>query len=455
MIPEFSINEPAVDITAALSEKSALACQLNNAIEAKKTATSQEVKSINSRLEAQFLTRPLFWTEANPEFQQLAAEWCSQVILQVYGEGYPLPNKHPGYNLKQIQDGSLLLYLGLMGPANGLSQQDFYSFPDIKKVSQYQPVATAAIILNHDGKAELGRTGRRSDCRFFDGGVVSLERVNDWSRNRYRLLEMIHLLTSDIRAAADHQHSPLSGAVQNLIIAQMGMKVYLTAPLYNVNGLEPFLGVHLPRSQQKFKQTNQNTVIFTPCGQHTELLQALWQHQLDEKIQLETHEAEPYEFALSHDNGPDIYGSIDVIDHEKISELTKEERKRIRPIAETLAQLENTSPVVMVKVEAQTPQSAATQRLLIKHGYTVCGVTPAMNADYLTLANGNPPEINHYLSPAYIYLAKLGDAVLSGRLALAPAYYPGPEDAHGVDIHGANLRRLLYQTDAIIRQPIT
>lgn len=460
---------PAVDVRKLLKDNKDYIDFLNKTIYAKRIATQQWVEENYPGMTAVWLTRPFFWREAPDPIKQTAAEWIANIISSVYGKGYPLPNKYSDFNLDQINNGSLLPYFGMIGPPPQIvedtgviltvspydllkSVSDFLSNqlavnPYVKKLI---PVATASIILNNEGFAELGRTASRGynnkEFSGFEGAPTSLERVYDWLRNRHRLLEMTHTLTSDVRAAEAHGDSPSAGGVQTLILRNLGMKIVFTAPLYNVNGFEPFISVRRPRSFEEWQETNMNKTIYTTPGPHESLLAALWKHQLGMDINLVTTSSQataPHPFAIPHFHGNDIYAVLDVYDDERKKRLSHDEIREVRLLPKALNLLFNNAPIILAKVEAETAESAATQKFLIEQGFVVCGIEPGYNFPYLQKTNGDL-VVQTYNSPPYIYLARLGNLKPQ---EIAQPFFLDPkmvgERNFGYD---ANLRNLLKQT---------
>ena len=452
-VDEKPLKGPIIDVTGSLRLNKLEEGLIDNVVRTKRLKTIAWSRSRRPAEVPIFLTRPFFWKNSPPEVQEKIAQYMAEIILAVYGAGYPLPNKTPDFNLQGLKNGSLLPYIGLMGP-NSIHNGEIFEHPELLLDGGFTPVATSAIVLSKEGFAELGRTASRGikepDYGGFEGGALVLERVYDWLRNRHRLLEVAHALKSDIRAARQHDESPSSGSIQSLILGDLGMKIKIAAPLYNVNGLEPFLSVTRPRNQEDWRAHNANKTIFTTEGNHLGFLKELWKHQigLDANIVTVPKEslAESYHSAVPTYNGDAIYSSVDVVDGKTTSSIAK-----------VTSELEPVAPVVLVKIEAESPRSAATQAALVRQGYTICGIEPGYDQDYLDPNGGKENgeyELKHYRSPAYVYLVKLGQPVVSGQTPIAEAYYPTPEEANGKELHGERLRQFLYQVDSNIRNSV-
>lgn len=493
---EWPTKGPVIDVTAATSENRSNVEKLDEKIRAKKRATMDWVEKRFPGKTAIFLTRPFFWqNNASPQLQELAAKWMAQIITEVYGDGYPLPNKHWENNFAEIKNGTLLPYFGCIGdppidiiegcvrevsPYNllqghyvvtksightELMYDERESPPITDYARQLIPVATSALILNNDGFAELGRNANRGyknpTYTGFEGGPTTLERVYDWLRNRHRLLERVHTLTSDMRAATAHGESPSSLGVQTLLLRDLGMRIRLAAPLYDVNGIEPFLSVIRPRNLRKWQETNRGVVVFTPSPiegslDHTSFLRKLWQHQLglDLYLQVVNEEvlSEGYNLALAKYYSPEIYGLVDIYDQEKLERLSSEERKRITSLDNAIDELDRIVPTIIVKIEAESPISAATQSYLMKRGFVVCGIEPRYNEEYL---NGKEQlTIRKYQSPVYIYMARLGAPLRLGTKKLVEAEFVDPKVMGMVNGFDEELRRMLYEVQKKISEGV-
>ncbi len=462
---EWPSGGPIIDVTAVLRLNASDVSKLESRIRGKRIATTNWVEKKFPGRTAYFLTRPFWWQNAEEKTQRLAAEWMSEIILAVYGDGYPLPNKHPDFNLDGIRNGTLLPYFGVIGPKRiteleELKGEELYKFIQTNQ-EEVIPVTTSALILTDNGFAELGRNANRgsNDKMFsgFEGGPTTLERLFDWLRNRHRLLERVHTLVSDMRAAQPHDNSPSSAAVQTLLLRDLGMRIRLVAPLYNVNGFEPFLSVIRPRNPNHWKETNRMKIIYTCSGPHISFLKKLWQHQVGEELNLQIIDdvqyLSPHPLGFVKYHGSDIYSFIDVYDKEKRKKLSQEEIRSLSTLDKSIADLDEKAPVIIVRVEAETPQSAITQRKLTEDGFVICGIEGGYDENYL---NGNNEEliIRRYKAPAYIYLAKLGKSVKEGQIVLSPALFIDPSISGEKNGYDDELFGMLYEVDARIRQAI-
>jgi len=449
---ERPITGPVVDVRNVLQENREYVEDLENRIREKRVKTRNWVKENFPGYTAVWLTRPYFWQE-NPHLQEFAAKWMADVILAVYGTAYPLPNKDPEFNLDGLRNGSLLPYFGLIVPKEfaGDCSVDFHKLLANGKINPetFIPVTTSAILLDTNGFAEIGRNANRGykDEKFsgFEGGPTTLERVYDWLRNRHRLLERIYALVSDVRAAQAHGDSPSAAGVQTLILRDLGMKIVYTAPLYNVNGFEPFISVRRPRSFDDWRVVNSEKTIYTCSGPHLPLLQALWRHQLGTYPNLLVDETNlpPHSLAMPRPHGKNVYSVLDVYDEEKVRMLGFDESRQVTRLEEAIDYLVATSPVVVAKVEAETQESVATQRLLMENGFVICGIEPGYDFEYLEKINGNW-VVRRYRSPVHIYLCRLGTITPAD---VVQPFFLDPAKTEGRNFgYDENLRELLIKT---------
>jgi hypothetical protein len=455
----------AVDIAPALEQLHPYRVELDDAIRGKRINTHEWVRStFGDDTTPIYLTRPTIWSDESEDVQGVIAEWMAEVIRGVYGSGYPLPNINADFNLRGIQARALLPYVALVGPQNlnhGVINErpDLLKNPDI--VRQLEVVATAAIVMGSSGFAELGRTGRRPEIAYnsatrghetagFDAGTIIMERMLDWATNRHRLLEMIHTMTSDMRAADRHQSGkgmiPSSGPIQNLLLGHLGQHIVYAAPLYDVgHGQEPFLHVEKTRDHVRSKEINRGSVVYTYQGPHQDLLQAIWQHQLGQPVDLRTFQggdtSQIQDLVVEANyNGPNVYGDVKV--HER-----PHEGPNAALLDNAIQELDQISPVTVVKVPANRPEAAVVQAGLAERGFVPCGVSVAHDDEYLQVNPDGSLDKARYKAPPHIYMARLGQNVGT----VHPAYYPTPEDAGGRDLHGSELRQMLYALDHQIR----
>lgn len=433
---------PVIDVRDALMNNRTEILSLGNVIRTKRDHTANKMpEGVN----AVFLSRPLVWNQQSEHVQATVAGWMGNVIGNVYGDNYPLPNIHASFNQAGIENGTLLPYFGVIAPSD-VSSDSIFADPEQVLRQDVQPVVVSALMMHTNGKGELGRSARLRGAEDFDGGAITTERVYDWLRNRHRLLERVHTLVSETRAGEEHGNNPSSGPVQNLILGKMGMKIVGTAPLYDVDGMEPMLMVQRPRNEKLVQNQNIDTVIYTPKGSHTELLQALWEHQLGQPVKLITTEAqteEPHKFALVEDNGPHIYGSVTVLTDGQAQKALLD-GKSVVPLNEATQHLDKTSASVFVKIPAERPESAATQQQLLDEGFVVCGVEPSRNEEFLQTDSSGEPSVVNYEVPATILMSRLGERARIGEVNVSKPYFPTPEESKGVDLHGESLRKLLY-----------
>lgn len=453
-------GQPRVDFVNGLFAYEQRHKYLNDIIFKKRTHTQNSTLPGRS---AVFLTRPLAPRNFQDAPKRKIAEMIAELIKNVYGDGYPLSNKHSDSNLADIVTGRLLPYLGIEGPADPIgSNGKIYDSPHLLLREDVVAMAASGIILGDEGYAELGRFARRQENDHFDGGAIILEMIYDWMRNRHGHMEAIHTLYADMRGAKAHNHSPHSGNVQSLLLGHGGMGIFTAAPMYDVNGIEPMIRVVLYRDPEKVREYNKPRTIIVPPGTNVEFLNALWQNQLGVKpnilIAEENQLGEGHQKAQIDYHGKHIYTGIKITNETQINGNPN--------IEEALPLLPNDAPILFAELEAESLESAATQKKLMRQGFVHCGITPAQKSKHLVDAGNREAGVALYETPAKIYMVKLGEPIRKGEIKLAEAYYPIPDEAKGKELHGRKqmdgasyingdeMRRILYNNDKVIRETI-
>lgn len=444
-------GEPRINVVDALLQHQAPHEVIGRTIRTKRERTMATVPENMPGHAPSFLTRPTVHRTFPETARQKFAEMMAELIRNVYGDGYPLPNKQPDFNLSGMMSGNLLPYLAVTGPADVVGNNGrIYDEPDILTHPEVRGMAASAIIRGDSGFAELGRFARRQEASYIDGGAIILEMVYDWMRNRLGLLEGVHTLYADMRAANTHDHSPHSGNVQNLLLGHAGMKIVAAAPMYDVNGIEPMMKVALFRDQQEVRMHNAGKKIYLPSGSNTELLSALWEHQLNEKPSIEIVEesSTPSNARVQVEyHGEHIYTGMQILPETQTDDNP--------PLNEVLGKLPEDAPVFFAQVEVESSDSISTQRVLMEKGFVHCGIMPGQHSEFLADPGDRSKGVRQYTAPITVFMVKLGSPVLSGKKPLAPAYYPTPAEAGGKDLHGGDhMRKLLYAHDAAIRSQI-
>ncbi len=374
--------------------------------------------------------------------RSFAAQTIANVLHEVYGDDYPLPESNtPAYTLHAMGVTALQPYVGVVAPkwltAEAVRQQP--ALLDVHQ-SSITPVAVTARVRNvTSGSQEAGRTGKRpKHFRKFHAGWLVLETIRDWHDEGEDGSYMLH---ADVRAAADHvapdgQPIPTSGATQTLYVGEGGLRATFSAPLYRVGDVEPFVAAKKYRENTWVEHLNDYTV-HTPAGPHVALLQELCKHQtgrdLRKMVVTASHPAQTLHMGVPQQNGPTIYTKLNVV-HDGGEAMTAREARAL------FDRMGNDAPLVLVEVPADTPESAGVQALLMEAGFTVCGFEPA---------HDEPTEHGHrsHVVPPKVYLARLGDSVTSGQAKLAPAYFP-PE------IYGRHLQKQLARVDNEFRNSL-
>lgn len=453
-------GQPRVDFINGLFAYEQRHKYLNEIIYRKRNHTQNNTPP---RRSAVFLTRPLAPRNFGGAPRRKVAEMIAELIRNVYGDGYPLSSKHPDSNLADIVAGKFLPYLGIEGPTDPVgSNGNVYDNPDLLLRDDVIAMAASGIILGDEGFAELGRFTRRQENDHFDGGAIILEMIYDWMRNRHEHMEAIHTLYADMRGAKAHNHSPHSGNVQSLLLGHGGMGIFTVAPMYDVNGIEPMIRVVLYRDPEKVREYNKPRTVIVPPGVDVEFLQALWQNQLGVKANLVVAEENQlnkcYQKAQIDYHGKHIYAGI---------KITNETQTDNNPnIDEALFLIPKDAPILFAELEAESLESAATQKKLMKQGFIHCGIMPAQKSEYLVDPGNREAGVASYETPTKIYMVKLGEPIRKGEVKLAEAYYPTPDEAKGKELHGRKqvdgtcyidgdyMRELLYKNDQIIRATI-
>ncbi len=399
---------------------------------------------------ALFLMDAKAWQHFPPAVQKLGGWAMKRVLAATYppdGEGYPLP-EYIGeeHNAQSIASGAMLPYFGFVAPRS-LTAKMVYDNPELLLECQQRlqliPLAVSARMVSRDGSVELGRSARVA-AGFgpgFRGGALILQSYIDWLSQETD--NPSHVVRAEVRAAdahlaADGELIPSSAATQEEHFGRqrMGLLPTLFLPGYVVGErLEPFVVGELYRSDT-WREHLRDFTVHTPGGEHLAFLEALCQYQTGESLPLTvgaSTEATGYQYC----NQPQVHGGTV---YAKIEVVANTDGKGKQPLLQTVRELDEVAPLVMVRIPADSPEGAATQALLMQHGFIVCG---------LELAHDVPDEQGDCtrLVPPTVYMARLGASVRSGHIPLARALFPP-------NLYGESLQQEFARVDQAFRNSV-
>lgn len=390
-----------------------------------KMAETQEwvVEKYGDGYAALFLMDADAWQHFPKPVQTLGGWAMAHVLAETYppgGKGYPLPEYiGKDHNAASIASGSMRPYFGFAAP-RGLTAEMVYANPELlleqQRALRLFPIAVSARMVGADGSEELGRSARLPGAwgRRFRGGALILQSYVDWHAQP---AEASHVVRAEVRVADEHMSEnnrliASSAATQKLHFGELGMCAVYFGYCYNVgNRLEPFAIGELYRTDT-WREHLRDFKVYSPDGPHLTFLDALCRHQTGESLPLVVtagSESEQYmHCAAPQVHGKTVYAKVAVVEDAKGADT--------QDLLQTVTELDDAAPLVMVKVPAHTPRGAATQSALLHRGYTVCGLEPPHD---VPASNDQPAHV----VPPMVYMARLGAFVRSGDVPLARALF--------------------------------
>lgn len=397
--------------------------RLQASIQSKQELTNRWVRRYFPGNKAVFFNEPLQLKNLDDGVLLILGKKIAEDIVNAFGDWYPYRNKEPEFNFEQLKGRKYLPNFGFILP-EGLSLEEVLHNPILFKEHEGRIIlaATASFLEDENGFAELARDARRQTINEmpnkFNGGIPSLTRIADWLDNKDGLADRYHTLFSQIRACEAHGRTPTSASVQNLQIKDGGLRISYHAPMFVVGDkVETDFGVRRTRDAQAQIELNRNRTLYTFAGDHVENIAALWQHQLGEPpvgISVTDLKGVEPQYVTIAEHGENIYGSIDVHD----VEYAENNGHDLMRFGQALALLDEASPCILVKVSAESIDSVSAQKYLNEHGFTVCGIEPAIRTTYVE--DGIPKE---YSVPIMLYFAKLGRRVRERKIEVVPSLF--------------------------------
>lgn len=424
--------------------------RIQSRIGSKQELTNQWIRKHFPGYKAEFFNDPLQLRSLDDGVLHILGKKIAEDIVNAFGDWYPYRNKEPVFNVEQLKGGKYLPNFGFILP-EGLSLEELLHNPVLFQQNEDRVILAATASFLEDGKgfAELARDARRQTIgempNGFNGGIPSLTRIADWLNNKDGLAERYHTLFSQIRACEAHGRTPTSASVQNLQIKNGGLKISYHAPMFNVGGMiETDFGVRRTRDAKAQVELNRNRKFYTFAGDHVEDIAALWQHQLGEPpigIEVTDRKSQAPQYVTGTDHGENIYGAIEIHDEN----YARNNGHDVISFDQALAILDGVSPCTLVKIPAESIDLVAAQKYLNDHGFTVCGIEPAINATYVE--DGIPKE---YSAPITLYFAKLGKRVRTRKIEVVQSLFLDGLDGN-MAIYDESTGRALRNIDSRIR----
>lgn len=437
--PGDNLGLRAVDLAVATSRP-----DLQQRINGKIEQTQEWVYSkYGPDYHALFLLEPHAWADFPPEVQAYGGEAMAEILEATYpphGESYPLPEfiRAP-FNTEVIASGAVKPYFGFIAPAE-LTEDAVYANPELllSYRDRLQPIAVSARVEGTDGSHELGRSAKMPGYDGFRAGALILQSHLDWLD--HPRAQQSHSARAEVRASAMHvAHDgsiiPDSGATQTLYFGELGLTPTRFVPAYVVGDrLEPFV------IGEDHRGGYIDMPVFTPAGPHVGFIEALSEYQgaKARPIIVPDNGIKAYEYNTtpqSHDGGT-VYAKMEIVSGAKAG------KHGWQKISDSLAKLDATAPMVMVKVPTHTEEWAATQEALRKEGFIFCGFEPAHEVPAANSRRGRKETV-----PPVVYMARIGHSVRIGAVPIAPAYFPGK-------LYGERLREEFEKVDKAFRDAV-